>query len=87
MGLVIVAVVDDDAFEVAGEHDDRLGGIATSLYIRSNRLSSSLGSSEVIVAFASISSQRYVLGFQQYKSSWAFTLLSIKNITFLFGAL
>lgn len=34
--------MDEDAFEVAGEQDDRLEGIAVNLYSLSKRRSSSL---------------------------------------------
>lgn len=49
--LFVVAVVDEEAFEVAGEHDDRLEGILenTYLYSLNKRRSSSLGGDKAIV--------------------------------------
>jgi len=42
-------VAEEEAFEVAGEQEDRLDGTDDSLYSRSKRRSSSLGGGEAIV--------------------------------------
>lgn len=47
--LFVVAVVDEEAFDVAGEHDERLDGTVVNLYSLNRRLSSSLGGDKAIV--------------------------------------